>query len=268
LYKTQGGTDAGDIDLSASPSTPELTLIDCDLKTDTNGTNLILGATIVTELGAVNFGTITGTGFDNKFNTNKFQYKGIELDFSGDTRQVKLLTTTDDEQISIFPTDSGLLADGSNIKLNADLFGAGSDIDILAGTGTNPGDINLTTKAGQEVKINTGDLNIGANITSDVKISTVGKGIFVKEGTNATSGSDTLVAGVKTVSTTACTTSSRIIISRNHTTGTGGETLGILLVTAIANGSFTVTSLQEGSLNPSTRTGDTTSFYWLIIEPA
>lgn len=173
LYKCQGGADAGDIDLSLSPTTASLTLIDSDLKTDTNGTNLILAATgTVTRLGNVITGTTTGTDLDNRFTTDDFQYEGIKFTRSGTTpfftRNIRTVVSTNKEILRISPTDTLLSGDGSLIemKANEDTGGA-ADLNLDAGDGSNPGDINLTTKAGQSVKVNTAKLDID---TGDLEV--------------------------------------------------------------------------------------------------
>lgn len=90
----------------------------------------------------------------------------------------------------------------------------------------------------------------------NLKISTVGKGLYVKEGTNATMGTATLVGGTVTVSTTKVTANSRIIYSVQ----TAGGTQGFLSVSARSAGtSFTLTS---------TSGTETSTVAWMIVEPA
>jgi predicted enzyme related to lactoylglutathione lyase len=99
---------------------------------------------------------------------------------------------------------------------------------------------------------NAGDAFIGGNVS----LSTVGKGLYIKEGTNATMGSAVLVGGTVTVSTTKVTAGSRIFLSVDAI----GGTLGIVAVSARSAGtSFTVTS--SNAL-------DTSTISWLIVEPA
>lgn len=94
----------------------------------------------------------------------------------------------------------------------------------------------------------------GGNIATDV----AGKGFKVKEGANAKMGTGTLVGGTVVVNTTAVTTNSRIFV-----TDTGGgvfANIGSLTVPTIVNAtSFTVTS---------TNVLDTSTFNWIIFEPA
>lgn len=90
----------------------------------------------------------------------------------------------------------------------------------------------------------------------DLIIDVVGNGLSVKEGSNATAGSATLVGGTVTVSTTAVTASSRILL----TSQADGGTPGFLRVSArTAATSFTITS-SSGT--------DTSTVAWFIDEPA
>lgn len=114
-----------------------------------------------------------------------------------------------------------------------------------------------------EVRNRTGTttaLRVEANL--DVKamgghltVETAGKGLKVKEGANATSGTATLVAGTIVVNTTAVTASSRIQL-----TGQVNGVAGALRVSARTAGtSFTITSSNAG---------DAGAVAWLIIDPA
>lgn len=95
-----------------------------------------------------------------------------------------------------------------------------------------------------------------ATVAGNLILSTAGKGIKVKEGTNATMGTAVLVAGAKVVSTTAVTASSRILL----TSQVDGGTPGWLRVSARTAGtSFTITS-SSGT--------DTSTVGWVIVEPS
>jgi hypothetical protein len=96
------------------------------------------------------------------------------------------------------------------------------------------------------------------NSSGDIKANVVGKGIYVKEGTNATMGVATLVAGVVVVSTTKVTANSRIFLTRQTTAGTLGTSVDVTARTA--GTSFTITS--NGSIL------DTSTVAWMIVEPA
>jgi hypothetical protein len=97
--------------------------------------------------------------------------------------------------------------------------------------------------------------NVGVS-AGDLVVAAPGKGLQVKEGSNAKMGVSTLAAGTVTVNTTAVTATSRIFLSHQ----TAGGTVGHVAVTARTAGtSFTVTS-SSGS--------DTSQVAWLIVEPA
>jgi Pectinesterase. len=111
---------------------------------------------------------------------------------------------------------------------------------VLSGTYPNPG------LAAADLTLSSGDFIA----------NTAGKGLKVKEGTNAKMGIATLVGGTVVVSTTAVTANSRIFLTNNNPSGT----LGLLAVTARTPG----TSFTIGSLNVL----DTSDIAWIIVEPA
>lgn len=93
--------------------------------------------------------------------------------------------------------------------------------------------------------------------TGDVKLSTAGKGIYIKEGSNATMGTSTLSGGTLTINTSKVTANSRIFLTAQEGTVTD---LGMLYIQSRTAGtSFTV---------KSTNALDTCTFSWLIVEPA
>jgi len=85
-----------------------------------------------------------------------------------------------------------------------------------------------------------------------------GDGISIKEGANATMGVGTLVAGVKTISTTKITANSRIILT-TQSLGTVVSPKAIAITARLAGTSFTITSADPT---------DTSVIAWQIIEPA
>lgn len=94
-------------------------------------------------------------------------------------------------------------------------------------------------------------------VEGDLKVTVTGKGIYIAEGSNATSGITTLVAGTATVNTTKVTANSRIYLTRQTTAGTLGASIDVTARTA--GTSFTITS--NGSIL------DTSTVAWLIVEP-
>ena len=92
----------------------------------------------------------------------------------------------------------------------------------------------------------------------NVAVGTVGKGLQVKEGTNAKMGTATLVGGTVTVSTTAVTASSRIFLTISSLgTVTVPKAIGVTATTAST--SFVITSADAT---------DTSVINWIIFEPA
>lgn len=97
-----------------------------------------------------------------------------------------------------------------------------------------------------------------ATLAGDLKVNVVGKGVYVKEGSNATMGVATMVAGTVTVSTNKVTASSRIQLTiQSLGTVTAPKTVGITARTA--GTSFTITSADAT---------DTSVIAWWIVEPA
>ena len=92
----------------------------------------------------------------------------------------------------------------------------------------------------------------------DLKLITAGDGLYIKEGTNATMGVATLVAGTVTINTTKVTTNSRIQLTiQSIGTVTVPTVIGVTARTA--GTSFTITSANVL---------DTSTIAWMIVEPA
>lgn len=89
------------------------------------------------------------------------------------------------------------------------------------------------------------------NLICDV----AGKGLRIKEGSNARMGTATLVGGTVTVSNTSVTANTRILLSRSTTGGTTGDL------------SYTVSAATSFTINSSSGT-DTSTVVWLLAEPA
>lgn len=98
----------------------------------------------------------------------------------------------------------------------------------------------------------TRDLNLNANLV----LPTVGDGLKIKEGANATMGRAVLVAGVVIVNTNKVTATSEIFLTSN----VDGGAVGFVRVSArVAGTSFTITS---------SNVLDTSTIAWIIIEPS
>jgi hypothetical protein len=106
-------------------------------------------------------------------------------------------------------------------------------------------------------KVDTWSATDGSHtVAGNVKVKTVGKGFYIAEGSNAKMGSATLVGGTVTVSTTAVTATSRILLTTNNPGGTPGA---VYVSARVAGTSFTITS---------TSGTDTSDVVWAIFEPA
>lgn len=118
------------------------------------------------------------------------------------------------------------------------------------------GNVNLTIEQTGTDQF-TFDTNGDANcLLGHITVQTAGKGLKIKEGSNAKMGQAVLVAGTKTVSTTAVTASSRIQLTRGITGGTVGH---LSVGTITAGTSFVINS---------TSATETSTINWLIIEPS
>lgn len=112
----------------------------------------------------------------------------------------------------------------------------------------NTGALTLTLSAANNVSVENGDL----------KVNTVGKTLFIKEGTNGKMGVSTLVAGTVTVSTTAVTSTSRIQLTI-QSLGTVAVPQAIGVTARTAGTSFVITSAALT---------DTSVVAWVLFEPA
>lgn len=105
--------------------------------------------------------------------------------------------------------------------------------------------------------------DIGAT-TANVLINTAGKGIQIKEGSNARMGTATLSSGTITISNTSVTANTRIFVSRySPSTSTA---IGILSVgTVTASTSFIINALKEA--DATVQTNDVSVVHWMLVEP-
>ena len=116
-----------------------------------------------------------------------------------------------------------------------------------------------TNQTTDTVVPSTGKMSVSGNLS----IGTVGKGVLVKEGSNAKMGQAILSgAGTVTVNNTSVTANSRIFLSyADKGTASTGLTEPLWISSISAGSSFTIKSGTTGSSNDST-------VNWLIIEPA
>jgi hypothetical protein len=113
--------------------------------------------------------------------------------------------------------------------------------------------LNTASDAVRFAVANNGDVTITGNIV----YANAGKGLSVKEGTNAKMGTGTLNGATEvTISTTAVTANSRIFLTIQAPAGTPSGT--IFVSSRIAATSFGVKSAAS----------DTSTFAWMIVEPS
>lgn len=96
----------------------------------------------------------------------------------------------------------------------------------------------------------------GTTLVGNLVLGTAGNQLQIKQGTNASAGVATLVAGTVTVNNTLVTANSMILPFGQNSSGTHGE---LTISARVAGTSFTITSSSAT---------DTRSVAWLIIEPA
>lgn len=158
---------------------------------------------------------------------------------------------TQGTRLSLF-CDGGIGINSGSIMLNG-------NINFATGTrscGTTDANI-FNIKSNNTTRLSfasTGDMTASNNFI----LGTAGNGFYIKEGTNATMGTCTLVLGTCTVSTTKVTANSRIDLA-NQQLGTITVPVGYAISARSAGTSFTILS---GNLT------DTSVIYWKINEPA
>lgn len=123
-----------------------------------------------------------------------------------------------------------------------------------------------TNQTTDTVTPSTGTATTSGNVVvsaGDLSVSTVGKGLKVKEGSNAKMGVATLNgSGTVTVNTTAVTANSRIFLSyADKGTAPSGLSEAVWVSSITPGSSFVIKSGVTGSSNDA-------NVNWLIIEPA
>lgn len=125
---------------------------------------------------------------------------------------------------------------------------------------TQPGQCDISGGATGFVAVG-GDTKLSAG---NFSVETAGKGIKIKEGSNARMGTGTLVSGTVVISNTSVTANTRIFLSRISIVTS--SKVGVLTYTISAGTSFTVTSVNDETAG--TTTEDVSTFNWLLIEPS
>ena len=164
----------------------------------------------------------------------------------------------------------GAIADqtrGAFITMSGNENAATGSIDLGAGNtatsminlilGNASGEVRIKNNSGNRLWYfgNGGDLTVDATNGGNLVIARAGKGLQIKEGSNARMGTATLVGGTIAVANTSVTASTRVIYCRSTTGGTAGH----LSTTQSAGVSFTITS-SSGT--------DTSTCVWMLVEPS
>jgi hypothetical protein len=157
---------------------------------------------------------------------------------------------------AIFETDTSNRSYFSNGSAPA----SGSWVEIPNSSGTFGSTLKLAAAAQLTIGADANLYRQAANILAtddDFAIAVAGKGLRVKEGTNAKMGTATLNGTTNVVvSTTAVTANSRIFLTTQASSATYGAPVA---VTRVAGTSFTI---------KSTTAADTSTVAWMLVEPA
>jgi hypothetical protein len=147
----------------------------------------------------------------------------------------------------------------TNYTTSVNESGAGAANNLVVGNRVDAS-INVTS-AGSVVgpNLGSGAITVAGDISGgDLIAGAAGKGLKVKEGSNAKMGTATLVAGTATVATTAATATSRILLT-TQSLGTVTAAKPIAVTARTAGTSFTITSADAT---------DTSVVAWMLVEPA
>lgn len=168
-------------------------------------------------------------------------------------------------------TDVNMLrVGGRSVSLDSEL-----KLSAAAANGVNLSTIEDTDSVTRWRMLTTGHMQFGSGAAShdvelyrsaadilatddDFAINLAGKGLKIKEGTNAKMGVATLVAGTVTVSTTAVGANTRIFLTV-QSLGTVATPKDVAVTARTAATSFTITS-SDGT--------DTSVVAWMLVEPA
>lgn len=124
--------------------------------------------------------------------------------------------------------------------------------------GTPIASTNTTIQNSHALYVNSGNSYFGGNVSLGV----AGNKLKIATGTNASIGTATLVAGTVTVSTTAVTTNSIIMLSYNTSIGTLGAVIAAPTGSIVNGTSFVINSLTTAN---SIATSDLSSInYWIV----
>lgn len=226
-----------------------------------------------------------GTDTILELNAANCTLQDVDMSSVSATRSVQL--TAGGVQCLRIPDKAGRVVDGSAVLKGPSVVYKNDGLDITTSPAHDGTSTDMTADAGPGVRLAvSGEANARVGVDSDAiwlgaggvtsgwdvkfyrqaadvgatdddfAINLAGKGLRVKEGTNAKMGTAVLITGTKVVSTTAVTANSRILL----TSQVDGGTPGFLRVSARTAGtSFTITS-SSGT--------DTSTVAWMLVEPA
>lgn len=205
------------------------------------------------------------SNISNSVNTTRYQFAGstnvmLRSAFGGSSATVNIANGNNYANVVVGAAAVLTTTTGSNPWLVNQAITALGTVTSGGGTVGNTASLYIDGASSATVTGANYALYVAAGVSSfngDVKLSTVGNGLYIKEGSNATSGLATLAAGTVVVSTTKVTAVSRI-----YPAGQGGTitNLGSYSITARTPGtSFTISS---------SNVLDTNTVAWVIIEPA
>lgn len=212
------------------------------------------------------FGDISGTLSVAKGGTGATSFSGNAIAFSNGA------ATAISFNGNFCWNSSGSKAESTGFQANSGAGGSGYDLSSgtlfstpewnfssYAHSGSSNASLRVYNKyTSTEAMWVSGDNNDVHTSTGDILVDTAGKGLRVKEGSNAKMGLSTLVAGTVVVSTTAVTANSRIFLTA-QTLGTITVPVGLYVSARTATTSFTILS---GNLV------DTSTVAWFIVEPS
>jgi hypothetical protein len=150
----------------------------------------------------------------------------------------------------------------ASVAFDSTHTGSGTNQPLVLSIGNVPG-VELVPTGGQpRVLIGQGLTDDGTNgvqiCGANLAFTSVGKGLRIKEGTNARMGEATLVVGTVVVSNSTITANTRVLLSRRTISGTPGH-LTYVKDTTLGAEKFTINSDQ------ATDAGVVT---WMLIEPS
>lgn len=231
----------------------------------TVGNLLTGGGTSFTE-GSIIFADSTGSLAEDNINlsfndsTNTARITNVDLGASGTAGSLDIFPTTASKgKLAFAAADSA--GNTTTTITNASQTGARTYTIPDAGASAS----FVMTAGSQTVggaKTFTSDIT---GTTANVIIGTAGKGLQVKEGSNARMGTATLSSGTVTVSNTSVTANTRIFLNRYSVNSS--TALGLLSVgTVSASTSFVINALKEA--DATVQTNDVSIVHWILVEPA